>query len=146
MSSLQKVALVEADYLIAVRIHDFSTACDDCATSFLYCVDQQCLESHQTLQPGTKLDFSQEFILLRQNPILFRGSTQTWNVRKIYIRLHGYIESNFRFASNVYYFSFEHWLLIMSPIIFTGSTGQCGCTVSKSIRARRNYHTERGSA
>ena len=80
---LQKVALVEGDYLIAIRIHNFSTLCDECATSFLYCVDEECLESHQTLQPGIKLDFSQEFILLRPNPILFRGSSPTWNVRKV---------------------------------------------------------------
>ena len=78
---------MEADYLVAIRIHDFSSTCDECGTYFRYCVEgfnegEQCLQSHQTVLPGTRLDFSQEFILLRPNPILFRGRKQEWQVRR----------------------------------------------------------------
>ena len=80
-----KVVLVEADYLVAIRIQDYESECDDCGTYFRYCVQsfdgkRECLESHQYVQPGVPLDFSKEFLLLRHNPILFRGPTKQWEV------------------------------------------------------------------
>ena len=100
---------VGADYLVSIRIHNYSNptnqceqcsnnnnhccdrqqssgTCDECNTFFEYCVrnfngNGQCLKSHQFVDPGRiSLDFSQEFVLLRQNPIVFRGPTRTWEV------------------------------------------------------------------
>ena len=80
-----QIVLMEADYLVGIRIQDFQSSCDDCGTYFRYCVrssddTEQCVESHQHVQTGIALDFSQEFLLLRQNPILFRGPTKEWQV------------------------------------------------------------------
>ena len=74
-----------ADYLISIRIEDFKSICDDCGTYFQYCIQsfdgiEECLESHQHVQPGISLDFSKEFLLLRENPIVFRGPTKKWEV------------------------------------------------------------------
>ena len=76
---------MEADYLVGIRIQDFQTTCDNCGTYFRYCVQsfggsEQCFESHQYVQTEVALDFSQEFLLLRPNPILFRGPTKEWKV------------------------------------------------------------------
>ena len=76
---------MRADYLVSVRIQDFTTICRNCGTYFRYCIQslngaEQCLESHQHVQPGIVLDFSQEYLLLRENPLIFRGPTKEWEV------------------------------------------------------------------
>lgn len=103
-----QVVMVEADYLVSIRIHNYSNptnqcatcsaernhccdtqrtsgVCDECNTYFRYCIQSfdgigDCIESHQYVQPGILLDFSKEFLLLRHNPMLFRGPTKAWDV------------------------------------------------------------------
>ena len=71
-----------------IRIHNFTTDCDESGTYFRYCVQEylnaeseECQQSlcYVNQAPGIELDFSQEFLLLRSNPIIFSRPTK-WNV------------------------------------------------------------------
>ena len=108
---------MEGDYLVSIRIHNYSNptnqcvtcpaenihccdiqrasgVCDECNTFFRYCVHsfgggdlEECRESHQYVQPGRiTLDFSQEFLLLQPNPLVFRGA-DAWEVSYMYREL-----------------------------------------------------------
>ena len=77
-----------------IRIHNFSTDCNECGTYFRYCWHsaqeslndsvEYCQESYCYVnqEPGIRLDFSQEFLLGQFNPIVFWGYTEEWKVSK----------------------------------------------------------------
>ena len=70
--------MVKADYLLMIRIHNFSTNCKECGTYFRFCAQEfnksaGCKESNDHIHPGTILDFSSEFLLDQHNPISFWG-------------------------------------------------------------------------
>ena len=76
--------------MIMIRIHNFTTDCDECGTYFRYCVQEflsvneseECQESYCFVnqEPGITLDFSREFLLLQSNPIVFWGQSTEWKV------------------------------------------------------------------
>ena len=71
-----------------IRIHNFSTNCNEYGTYFRYCVqesqndsvDYQWSYCHVNQASGIRLDFSREFLLSQSNPIVFKGHTKEWKV------------------------------------------------------------------